>query len=115
MKTPKLILAIVATSIAVSGIIAILPTNTRPEPASATQSNKYDGDCPANTAEGAYFVRGYDKETGAVSCGFTFFNECPYAAGYSATDPMCDKLAPQQQPTPTITPAPEKVSECGGK
>lgn len=126
MKTSKLILAVLSVSILIVGVSVALPPEAKPQPASAQQSDKYDGDCtghetagrcadkcPLDTDQGAYHLQGYDKETGAAVCGFTYFNECPYAAGYSATDPMCDKLGAEQQATQPITTAPP-TNQCGG-
>ena len=124
----RLILSAVVAGLVIVGVSAALPVQTRPQPASATQtSDKYDGDCtghetagrcadkcPADTSDGAYHLQGYDKETGAAVCGFTYYNECPYAAGYSATDPMCDKFAAQQQ-QPVAPAQPTKAAQCGGK
>lgn len=124
----RLILSAVVAGLVMTGISAALPVQTRPQPtfAGAGASDKYDGDCtghettgrcadkcPANTSEGAYHLQGYDDETGAAICGFTYYNECPYAAGYSATDPMCDKFAAQQQKS--VTPAQPQAAQCGGK
>lgn len=105
----KAILATLTLSILIVGIFAVLPVQTRPQPASAA-----DTDCPANTSEGAYFVRGHDKD-GNVICGFAYYNECPYAAGYSADDPMCDKLKPTEEQLKPYKPKPETVNQCGGK
>lgn len=133
MEFLKRFAAGVALALLVVGITAMLPVQTQPQPASAQQAgDKYDGDCTGNetdgrcadkcpppTAEGAYFERGRDKD-GKISCGFAFYNECPYATGYSATDPMCEKLKPTPeqlepwQPEATA-PAPTETNQCGGK
>lgn len=112
----RLILSALGIAILAVGVAVALPPETRTQPASAAQT------CPAPTAEGAYFERGFDKETGEVVCGFSFYNECPYAAAYSADDPMCKKFETQQAPqpvqpvTPTVTPAqPPQAAQCGGK
>lgn len=115
MKALKLISAGLVAVIAIVGVAVALPPETRTQPASAAQT------CPAPTAEGAYFERGFDKETGEVVCGFSFYNECPYAAAYSADDPMCKKFEAQQSPqpvqpeTPTVTTAQPQAAQCGGK
>jgi hypothetical protein len=80
-------------------------------PDSVTGQNNPECVCPADTSAGAYFIRGNDKNTNAVTCGFTYFNACPYAEGYAATDPMCEKFAAQQP----ITATPSKPNQCGGK
>lgn len=114
----KTFIGALALTIAIVGITLIMPAQTRPQPASASQPVT---ECPAPTSEGAYFVRGYDKQTGDVMCGFSFYNECPYAAAYSANDPMCDKLKEQQEPKPVapVQPAPstpaKQPNQCGGK
>lgn len=93
-------------------------------------SDKYDGDCtghetdgrcadkcPAPTDQGAYFLRGFDKDTGAAVCGFSWYHACPYTEAVSADDPMCYKNQPAaQQPetTPvTTTPNTSDDSLCG--
>lgn len=48
--------------------------------------------CPANTDQGVYFIRGNDKNTNSVVCGFGYYHECPYAEAVSADDPLCQKL-----------------------
>lgn len=108
-------------SIAIIGISAVLPVQTRPEPASATQSQQ---ECPPPTDKGAYHSRGYDKD-GNISCGFTYYNECPYFAGAEAGTPECEKGKPTpeqmerwnpEEPSNTTTqPETVKPNECGGK
>lgn len=101
-----------------------MPAETRPQPASALQTDKYDADCtgnetagrcadkcPLDTAEGTYFVQGYDKDTGAVVCGFSYYHECPYARSQSATSDVCLKLTEQNKPPVQAEPVPE----WGGK
>lgn len=91
----------------------VVPPNFLPK-ASALSSDKYDGDCtptatvgrcadkcPAPTDQGVYFERGFDKDTGAAICGFSFYHECPYAEAVSADDPLCNKLGQEQQQTET--------------
>lgn len=123
----RLILSAIGLSILIVGISTVLPVQTKPQPASASVSDKYDGDCtghetagrcadkcPADTAEGTYYLQGFDKDTGAAVCRLEYYHECPYAASVSADDPLCDKLAAQQQPAPVTSPA-LPASECGGK
>lgn len=77
----------------------VLPTNTE---------TKGDGDCtgketvgrcsdkcPLPTAEGTYFNRGFDPDTGKAICGFSFYHACPYSEAVSADDPLCYKDQPQ--------------------
>lgn len=54
-------------------------------------------ECPAPTEAGVYFERGIGKD-GNIICGFQYYNECPYASGYSADDEMCQKFEQQQIP-----------------
>lgn len=96
--------------------------------ASAASAEKIDTstqNCPANTSEGAYFLRGTDSN-GKVLCGFSFYNACPYSEAVSADDPMCQKAAPALTTSGNSTPAPvsapittvpiqHPVSTCGGK
>lgn len=113
MKT-KHILAFVALVILILGISIVLPPETRPAPASASDPVTK---CPPPTSEGAYFERGIGKD-GNVICGFSYYNECPYASGYSADDPMCDKFKQQQEPAPALAPvqqATEPTNKCEGK
>lgn len=115
MRVLKPILASPMIAIAIVGVAVALPAETRTQSVQASQPVT---ECPPPTSEGAYHVQGYDKVTGDVVCGSTYFNECPYAAGYSAKDPMCDKLKAQQEPQPVqpVTPAPSQpVNQCGGK
>lgn len=76
------------------------------ERVSALSLDKFDGDCtghetvgrcadkcPAATNEGAYYLQGFDKETGAAVCGFTYYDPCPYADAQPATSPTCQRLA----------------------
>lgn len=133
MKIRRLILAAVLVTVLNVGVAFTLPTYTRTQPVQADSSDKYDGDCqptdtagrcadkcPADTSEGAYYVQGYDKDTGAVVCGFGFYHACPYADAVSADDPLCAKLQAEQTPAaatvPATTPTPTApVSQCGGK
>jgi len=113
MKTPKLILAVVMASIAVVGVSAALPVNTRPQPASASQSAPFDhSNCQypdrwSNPADGC------DNSDPAVP-------ECIKAFSTKEAEDACiASFVSQHEPaatTPTvITTAPAKVSECGAK
>lgn len=132
-KQFKLVLATLAVTALTIGVGFALPTYSRTQPVQADSSDKYDGDCqpsdtagrcadkcPADTSEGTYYVQGYDKDTGAVVCGFSFYHACPYADAVSADDPLCAKLQAQQTPAATTT-APvattptQPVTQCGGK
>lgn len=128
MKASKLFIGALAATFAIIAVSAALPSQTRTQQAEAQQqSDKYDGDCtgdeiagrcadkcPPPTKDGAYHERGIDKQTGAVVCGFTYYNECPYAAAYSADDPMCDKLGEQQLKHKTAQPS-QEAQIWGGK
>jgi len=86
--------------------------------AQSTSSTQVVQECPPDTEKGAYHSRGYDKD-GNITCGFTYFNECPYFAGAEAGTPECEKgkPTPEQlepwQPEET-KPAPQ-AAQCGGK
>lgn len=122
----KPILAVIALSFVIAGATALLPVQTRPQPAyGAGASDKYDGDCdptntagrcsdkcPADTAEGAYNQLGTDPATGAALCHFVYANACPYTEAVSADDPMCYKAQVSQQQTPPVATNP---NQCGGK
>ena len=114
MKRTKLFLAILTASMLGLGICYALPPEIRTQPASASQTIT---ECPPPTSEGSYFERGIGKD-GNVICGFQHNNECPYAAGYSTTDPMCDKFKQQQEPQqPVAVPEQPKpvTNKCEGK
>lgn len=125
MKHFKRFVAVVVLALLIVATASALLPETSPQPAQAQQqSDKYDGDCtghetagrcadkcPLDTPQGTYHLQGYDKDTGAAVCGFTYYNECPYAAGYSATDPMCDKLGAEQQANQVQPPAEEFVGK----
>lgn len=130
MRKFKLICEAVGLAIVITGATALLPVQTKPQPASAAvASDKYDGDCsptatvgrcadkcPAPTAEGAYNQLGTDPTTGAAICHFVFANACPYSEAVSADDPLCYKNQPQQPAVTTpVTPAPVPTNQCGGK
>lgn len=113
----KLILGALALAIAVVGITAMLPVQTRPQPAGASETMQ---ECPPATEKGAYHLRGYDKD-GNPMCGFTYYNECPYFAGAEAGTPECEKgkPTPEQlepwQPEQTKPAQPTEAAQCGGK
>lgn len=52
MKARKLILSTVGLALLITGVSVALPAQTRPQPASASQSDKYDGDCTGNETAG---------------------------------------------------------------
>lgn len=54
-------------------------------------------ECPPDTSDGSYFVRGYDPTTGEAICAMSFFDACPYADNVSASDPTCLKLGNDKQ------------------
>lgn len=97
---------------------ALMPTQTRTQPASAAQSNIVT-QCPPATDKGAYFERGTDKD-GNVICGFTYYNACPYFEGAEAGTPECEKGKPTEeqlkpwQPEQTNTAQPQ-AAQCGAK
>lgn len=65
----------------------------------AHAQNSESANCPASTAEGKYFIQGYDNNGNAI-CGFSYYNPCPYADAESADSPVCQKLSlPIQRPT----------------
>jgi hypothetical protein len=112
----RLILGSVLGAFLLVGISAAMPVY---QPVERTQATQTVQECPPPTDKGAYHSRGYDKD-GNISCGFTYYNECPYFAGAEAGTPECEKgkPTPEQlepwQPEQTNT-APVEVSECGGK
>jgi hypothetical protein len=117
MKRIAIFLACLTAGIAFTVIMASQIGNTAPVERT-DPSGPAVQECPADTAKGAYHSRGYDKD-GNVSCGFTYFNECPYYAGAEAGTPECEKGKPtpeQLEPwQPEETEQPAAVSECGGK
>lgn len=112
MKTSKLILATLSTVVFALGVMTVMPAQTQPQPVSAAQSDKYDGDCTGTETAGRCadkcpppsFIRGIDKETGAAICGTV--TGCPYGDSIPL-GPECDKHIPQE-------PQPEPV-DFGGK
>lgn len=127
MKIKYTILAGLSAAIIAVGIMTVLPVQSRPQPAAAADvSDKYDGDCtghetagrcadkcPADTADGVYYLQGYDKETGAAVCKLSYYHACPYADSVSADDPLCAKLQAQQPAQQPSTPA-VPDNQCGG-
>lgn len=97
MSKTRLILGAVLATITAIGICTALPSQSRTQPANASTSDPVRSECPAPTSEGVYFERGYDKTTGEVTCGFSFYHACPYSEGVSADDPMCEKAKPTEQ------------------
>lgn len=129
MKILKHAATIVGILIVSLGINLIMPAQAKPQPAAAAEaSDKYDGDCtghetagrcadkcPADTAEGVYYLQGYDKDTGAAVCRLEYYHACPYADSVSADDPLCAKLQAEQPTQPVSAPATTTPSnQCGG-
>lgn len=80
-----------ATAPKLPNSVTVSPVNPPPVTSvSSVQSPTVSPQCPANTAEGAYFFRGYGPD-GAVVCGFAYYNACAYSETVSATDPACLK------------------------
>ena len=116
MSKIKLFAGALAGSLLIVGITTVLPTETRTQPANASEPVTQ---CPPPTSEGAYFERGIGKD-GNVICGFSWYNACPYTEAVSATDPMCEKARQSQEPTPAVVepvqPTPtQPTNQCGGK
>lgn len=115
MTLNKALTGLLAVQLVVLGTLLIAPAESRTQPAAASSTVQ---ECPPDTEKGAYHSRGYDKD-GNISCGFTYFNECPYFAGAEAGTPECEKgkPTPEQlepwQPEET-KPAPQPA-QCGGK
>lgn len=121
MTTYKIILAAAALSIAVVAANTVLPVQSLPRSASATQAATPRTECPPATSEGAYFERGRDKDGNAI-CGFAWYNACPYTEAVAASDPMCEKskpteeqLQPWQLEAPAAQPTTPTVTSCEGK
>lgn len=120
MKTTKLVLAALSASALLIGAMTVMPVQTRPQPASASQGIDLQGGCPAPTDKGAYHERGRDKDGNAL-CGFTYYNACPYFEGAEAGTPECEKgkptpeqLEPWNPTEPAAQPEPTP-NTCGGK
>lgn len=117
MRKTKVFLAILTASLLGVGITYALPTETRTQPASASQAIT---ECPPPTSEGTYFERGIGKD-GNVICGFQYNDECPYASAYSASDPECSKFKEQQEASinkeqgSTKSRINKPTNECEGK
>lgn len=106
----RLILSALGIAILAVGISTALPVQTRPQPASAAQpfdhSNCQYPDRWTNPVDSC------DNSDPAVP-------ECIKAFSTKAGEDACIAafVAEHEQPAPieTVTPAPAKVSECGGK
>lgn len=120
MKALRYIAAVLAISLLTVTASSMLPAETKPQPVSAAT------ECPADTSEGAYFVRGHDKDTGEVVCGFSWYNACPYTEAVPLSDPMCEKarlsqVTPPSTTTTAIDPVnvttaqPPQAAQCGSK
>lgn len=115
----RLILSALGIAILAVGISTALPVQTRPQPASAADTQVIT-ECPAPTEKGAYFERGIGKD-GNVICGFAYYNACPYTEGAENGTPECDKAKPTEeqlkpwQPEQQTTPAQPQAAQCGGK
>lgn len=102
-KVKKLFLSALAVAILALGITIVLPAESQPQPASAQQSDKYDGDCTGletvgrcadKCPEGSYNI-GISKD-GAAICKLE-----PTGCPYGDSIPLgadCDKHAPQSEP-----------------
>lgn len=115
-----LFLGAVALSIISSSLLTAFMPQSRPQPTSASQSDKYDGDCtgqetegrcadkPLICPEGSYLLDYNDKGEPICKADPT---GCPYGDSIPL-GPECDKHAPANQPQA----APVKNSvQCGGK
>lgn len=119
MSKIKLVLASSAIVLAIVGVSAALPAKTRPQPAQAQQSDKYDGGCTGHETQGrcadkcppGTYQIGIDERYGSAICK----NEptgCPYGDSIPL-GPECDKHKPVKS---TVKPAqPPKAAQCGGK
>lgn len=116
MKTSKLILAGLSSAILAMGIMTVMPVQTQPQPASAQQSEKSDGECTGNETAGRCqdkcplqtdTLLGYDPITHAAICKAAPTG-CPYGDSI-ALGPDCDKHAP------TVTTAQPEAAEFQGK
>lgn len=117
MTKTKLFIGAVSAAIVMSGIFALLPVQTQPQPAGAAEQSQ---SCPANTDKGAYHQIGTDKQTGEPICKFTYFNACPYFEGAEAGTPECEKGKPTEEQLKPWKPEqskeePKTVNQCGGK
>ena len=125
MTVRKAILAGLSVAILIVGVSVAMPVQTRPAPASAVQSDKYDGDCTGNETAGRCAdkplidhsncqypdrwsnpVDGCDNSDPAVP-------ECIKAFSTKAGEDACiAQFVAQNNQT---NPAPVKATECGGK
>lgn len=117
-KLIKLFIAVLGLAFVISVIVAMLPAEMRTRPTSASQGAEITQTCPAPTDKGVYFERGFDKSTGELICGFSFYNACPYSEGVSADDPMCEKAKPTEEqlkpwdPNATTTVTEQQNNSC---
>lgn len=115
MKAIRWLLLAVIVAIIIVFILTVLPVQS--ETVDRVQVNT-EQTCPPDTDKGAYHSRGYDKD-GNISCGFTYFNECPYYAGAEAGTPECEKGKPTPEQLERWQPEPQPEStqtpEYGGK
>lgn len=80
----KLFIATVALAIGIVGMFTVFPVQTQPQPASAQQSDKYDGDCTGNETAG----RCADKPL------ITDHSYCQYPDRWSNPPGGCDNSDP---------------------
>lgn len=115
MKTVRWLLLAVIIAIIIVFISLGLPVQS--EPVDRLQVNT-EQSCPPDTDKGAYHSRGYDKD-GNISCGFTYYNECPYFAGAEAGTPECEKGKPTPEQLERWQPVDDEpaqnVTDWGGK
>ena len=124
MRIFKPTATVLTASMLIVGISAVFSNAQPVERTSASQNNQPAQQCPADTEKGAYFSRGTNKD-GNITCGFTYFNACPYFEGAEAGTPECEKGKPTPEqlepwnpeetapePTSTTKPAPTNNS-CG--
>lgn len=71
-------------------------------------------ECPEPTEKGEYFSRGENKN-GDITCGFTYYNECPYFSGAEAGTKACEDANPDKKPVPTAQPDSTQTLPIGGK
>lgn len=126
----KLFLGAIAGAFLIVGIASALPPETRTHPASATQSDKYDGDCTGNETAG----RCADKPFSHQYCQYPdrWTNPVDGCDNSDPAVPECIKAFSTQQgeadciaafvaqneqlaPVTTVTPAPTESVQCGGK
>lgn len=82
MTKLKLILGAVSAAILIIGVGAVLPTSTRPVPASAAVSDKYDGDCTGQETQGRCANKPFDH------------SNCQYPDRWSNPVDSCDNSDP---------------------